>query len=162
MKRSRKLLIGGLVAVLPVLLVGEIVLYFWLSLRHVPLAAWVERVRRPGYHLLYSKETSDHSYYAIFDASDDRLALCELEGRATNQIRMSTTSITTLDGKDALDTTRAGRPLLRNLLGVYTVMDGYEEAIKPGIAGRLKVRHEVGHEEAAIDTEIDWRTPAQP
>jgi hypothetical protein len=53
----------------------------WRKLRPGTLSSWVQQVQRPGYRLLYSTETDDHSYYAIFDAGDDYLAFCSLEKR---------------------------------------------------------------------------------
>jgi len=166
MERRQKMVLWGVVAAVigaPILLIALVVLYFWLSLRPVPLEAWVERVRRPGYRLLYSTETPGHSYYAIFDAGKDQLAFCELD-RTKHAALVSTSStvISTPDGEDALDFKGRNSPMLtRKLLGIYVVMDGMEEPIKRGFVGKLRIRHQVDNN-AVLDTEVEWGKAPQP
>jgi hypothetical protein len=161
MNSRQRLLLWGTVPAVPfgfALLVGLIVLNFWLSLRPVPLEAWVQRVRRPGYRLLYSTETPLHSYYAIFDAGNEYLALCELDRMAHGTSGwVGSTDIRSADGQDALDNTdnRPTVPLLRNLLGIWTVDDGVALPIKPALVGKLHIQHELDGANV-LDVEIEW------
>ena len=115
----------------------------------------MERVRRPGYRLIYSTETPDHVYYAIFDAGDDRLAFCELDNRPPPFIRIISTSITTAKGKDVRG---EGKRLVRSLLWIHDVEDGYEYPIERGVVGKLRVRHRIGFRKV-FDEKIDWGQP---
>ncbi len=153
MKRRHKGLIWGVAIAGPLILVGLPILSFWLWLHPSSLQDWIERVRRPGYRLLYSTETPDRSYYAFFDAGNDRLAFCQLESAMHES---SSTSITTVDGEDVVDTKQL-TGLTRNLLGVYHVSDGIEIPIKGGVVGKLRVRHTADHR-VVLDVEVPWGT----
>jgi hypothetical protein len=45
--------------------------------------------------------------------------------------------------------------LNRSFLGIYGVIDGVELPIKPGVAGKLRVRYEAEGQDM-LDTEIPW------
>jgi hypothetical protein len=49
----------------------------------------------------------------------------------------------------------------RSFLGVYSVTDGVELPIKPGVAGKLRVRYAVDDHDI-LDTEIPWVASSQP
>jgi hypothetical protein len=158
-RRQRKLLVWGAAVVAAVILIGTPVLYGWLWFRPVSLPEWIERVRRANYRLIYSSEATDHSYYAIFDAGDNRLAFCHLHKSAQPS---STILDITIDGEDVMDTKhRQYSSLNRSFLGVYSVTDGVELPIKPGVAGKLRVRYEVDDHDI-LDTEIPWVASSQP
>jgi hypothetical protein len=153
LNRQRKVLVWGAAVVAAVILIGTPVLYGWLWFRPVSLPEWIERVRRPDYRLIYSTEATDHSYYAIFDAGDNRLAFCHLHKSAHPS---STLLDITIDGKDVMDTKhRQYSSLNRSFLGLYSVMDGVELPIKRGVAGKLRVRYEADGKDI-LDTEIPW------
>jgi hypothetical protein len=166
MNRRLKRVAWGAAALAPVIFVVLFIFTFWLSVRPVPLAGWVKRVQRPGYRLISSIETPDHSYFAFFDAGDDRLAFCSLvkekrgdaaiSGRVVISTSTGVTTITTADGEEALDTRqRRFTVLTRKILAVYNEIDGTEFPIKRDITGDLRVRYRVSGDEI-LDTEIPW------
>jgi hypothetical protein len=160
MNRFVRRVIWATVIVGPLILIGLLVT-FWLSIRPGSLREWVARVQRPGYSLIYSTETPDHSYFALFDAGGDRMAFCYLTKRRPGVSTTSVTSITSADGEDALDTEhRKFTSLTRKILGVYGVIDGAELPIKPGVRGNLRVRYAEDNSEV-LNAEIPWRQDAQ-
>jgi len=156
MKRSRAVVVCGAIAVL----VGMAFLGWWLALGPVSLPQWVERVRRPGYRLLFATETPDQSYYAIFDAGDDKLAFCHRHRPGHHY--SSSLTISAVGGKDVLDTKhRRFTVLTRKVLGFYGVIDGEEYPIKPGVVGPLGLRFlPTGAEELYAD--IPWDPVTEP
>jgi hypothetical protein len=151
----RRLIIVGLIGG-AILFAACVWLCIWLWRDYDSFPSWVNRVRRPGYVLLYSTQDHDGAYYAIFDAGGNRLAFCR-----SSEVH-SVTSLQVLDasGNQALDK-RGPRftPLVRTLdLGFtkYSIDDGDELVIKPELQGRLHVLYRDENNNPLLDVVIPW------
>jgi hypothetical protein len=154
--RRKRWVAVGLCASL--LLVTSVALSWWLWREYNSLSLWVDRVRRPGYVLLYSAKAVDGSYFAVFDAGNDTMAFCSREKTRTG-VTMNHLELDDEEGIGVLDSAKGLSSLPRNVnLGLlrYAIDDGMVVGIRPGFRGKIRLKYWLEFDRVLLDAEISW------